>query len=81
MLGSVRRIPRSAWRLALLAGGALAVLILIIWGCVILYRITEQPVATGPTAIAPAAPTTPPPPAKNVPLRSTGEKIPPLYVD
>ena len=47
VLGSVRNIPRSAWRIAVLVVGALIVIGLIVWGCVILYRVTEQPLATG----------------------------------
>lgn len=135
VLGSVRNIPRSAWRMAVLVIGALIVVGLIVWGCVILYRVTEQPLETGdqpstqqPTpaakpdnnsvtsqsvATSPAKPTTRPTtqqakpaseatkqqpkpvkpkqvaqpqkkqsaPAAKPKLRSTGQKIPPLYVD
>ena len=110
VLGGVRRIPRSAWRIAILAVGALFVLVLLIWGCTVLYRITEKPASptipeAQPTASAAAAtatsakgsPATAPKsrtaaaatkktgqaatPGQNVKLRSTGEKVPPLYVD
>ena len=130
VIGSVRRIPRSAWRMAVLAIGAGVVIALLIWGCVILYRVTEHPVMdpddppstivppqAQPTAkpaqaakpAAPAAKPTPkaddkkkpaaqppakstkpsaakPPqkataPAKPKQMRSTGQKVPPLYVD
>ena len=110
VLGGVRRIPRSAWRIAILAVGALFVLVLLIWGCTVLYRITEKPASptipeaqpTAPAAAATAtsakgSPATAPKsqaaaaatkktgqattPGQNVKLRSTGEKVPPLYVD
>lgn len=98
VLGSVRGIPRSAWRMAVLAVGATAVLILLVWGCVVLYRVTEQPAPSG--ANEPSAtvqPAKPAPqsarstekseakpdskPVKATKLRSTGQNIPPLYVD
>ncbi|MCQ2392363.1 MAG: helix-turn-helix domain-containing protein [Kiritimatiellae bacterium] len=111
VLGGVRKIPRSAWRIAILAVGALFVLVLLIWGCTVLYRITEKPVSptippeaqpTAPAATVTAtsakgSPATAPKsqtatattkktgqattPSQNVKLRSTGEKVPPLYVD
>lgn len=109
VLGGVRRIPRSAWRIAILAVGALFVLVLLIWGCTVLYRITEKPAAPARPDAQPVAATTTPAPAKadarpvapksqsaaattkktgqattpsqNAKLRSTGEKVPPLYVD
>ena len=140
VLGSVRSIPRSAWRIAVLVAGALIVIGLIIWGCVVLYRVTEQPLVTSddpqptqPSATPAAKPVskdaTPSPaaaqakqqvkptpaaakqqaksapdktkqqakpvtpkqnaqpqkkqsaPATKTKLRSTGQKIPPLYVD
>ncbi len=128
VIGSVRRIPRSAWRMAVLAIGAGVVIALLAWGCVILYRVTEHPVmapydppstivppqpqpAPKPAqAVQPAAPAAKPAPkvddqkkpaappaaknakpaakpqkpaapAKPQPMRSTGQKVPPLYVD
>ena len=130
VIGSVRRIPRSAWRIAVLAIGAGVVIALLIWGCVILYRVTEhpvmapddppstivppqaQPTAKPAQAAKPAAPAAKPvpkandkkkpaaqPPAKSAKpsaakppqkatapakpkqMRSTGQKVPPLYVD
>jgi cytoskeletal protein RodZ len=111
VIGSVRRIPRSAWRMAVLAIGAGVVIALLVWGCVILYRVTEHPVmdpdnppstivppqtqpaakpaqATKPAtpAAKPApkavnAPKTSKGPAKPKQMRSTGQKVPPLYVD
>lgn len=96
VLGGVRRIPRSAWRMAVLIFGALAVIGLIVWGCRILYQITEQPmdgnggpmktIATPGPRLPSAPASNPSPNARNVPappssLRSTGQKIPPLYVD
>ncbi len=101
---SMRGIPRSAWRKALLAVGALAVLALLIFGCVKLYQMTT-PAASDPSCeggvctfeppapaqkdaapkqTAPAKPAaSTPKPAKPAPvkLRSTGQKIPPLYID
>jgi len=130
VIGSVRRIPRSAWRMAVLAIGAGVVIALLVWGCVILYRVTEhpvvdtdnppstivppqaQPTAKPAQAAKPVAPTAKPPPkadekkknatqppakstkpsaakppqkatapAKPKQMRSTGQKVPPLYVD
>ena len=134
VLGSVRRIPRSAWRMAVLALGTGVVIVLLVWGCVILYRVTEHPVVgddnppstivppsaqptdkpvptqkaepakkTAPTAAKPvpkaadkkkpaapppaknakpaAKPQKPTPTAKAKSMRSTGQKVPPLYVD
>lgn len=96
VLQSMRGIPRSAWRKALLAVGALGVLALLVFGCVTLYRMTAAAPAQPPPAAdapAPAArdsaaaarkPAPPAPPAAkkpSVPLRSTGPKIPSLYVD
>ncbi len=126
VIGSVRRIPRSAWRMAVLAIGAGVVIALLAWGCVILYRVTEHPVMdtdepTTPTVARPSATQTTPPAAKPAapaakpatkapnapkangpapnapkavngpktskgdakpqPMRSTGQKVPPLYVD
>ena len=101
---SMRGIPRSAWRKALLAVGALAVLALLVFGCVKLYQMTT-PAASDPSCeggvctfeppapaqkdatpkqAAPAKPVaSPSKPAKPAPvkLRSTGQKIPPLYID
>lgn len=97
VLQSMRGIPRSAWRKALLAAGALGVLALLVFGCVTLYRMTAAAPAQPPPADAPAPaardsadvarkPAPPAPPAvtakkPSVPLRSTGPKIPSLYVD
>ena len=110
VLGSVRSIPRSAWRMAVLVLGALIVLVLLIWGCSILYRVTESPAAvaadvqvtagsgeSAETSVQPAEqpakqtagkkpsaigskPGQDAKPAKPK-LRSTGQKVPPLYVD
>ena len=98
VLGSVRNIPRSAWRMAVLVLGALVVVGLMLWGCIILYRVTEHPADPAATPDAPAVQPKPAvqkaapkpaakpmskqekPPAKPQ-LRSTGEKVPPLYVD
>lgn len=91
---SMRGIPRSTWRKALLAVGALVVLALLVFGCVKLYQMTTpaasdpscaggvctfEPPAPTPQAAAPKQAT----PAKTAPvkLRSTGQKIPPLYID
>ena len=93
VLGSVRGIPRSAWRIAVLVIGVLAVIGLFAWGCAILYRVTEQPAEQKPpqtdskaqsakNVAADAKPTAAPAtPAAKVNLRSTGQKVPPLYVD
>lgn len=127
VIQSVRDIPRSVWRIAILAIASLALLALLAWGCVKLYQATsiapiQQPQAVnaphdpkpskdakdikdakaakgiesakdakGKEAKTPknAKPTqTPPPsgkptatPAKRAPLRSTGQKVPPLYAD
>ena len=118
VLKSVRRIPRSAWRITLLALAALVVIALLVFGCIKLYQATStlpadpctggvcefdpkaKPAArqpkpqAAPVAQKPAAPAavkaekkaqpdmrqqkTPRGPVK---LRSTGTKIPPLYVD
>lgn len=95
VLGSVRNIPKSAWRIAVLIVGAALVIGLLVWGCVILYRVTEQPTSPAAPAVTnlPAKPkpavrppqqsakqSANPAPAKPQ-LRSTGEKVPPLYVD
>ena len=101
---SMRGIPRSAWRKALLAVGALAVLALLVFGCVKLYQMTT-PAASDPsceggactfeppapaqkdaapkqaTPAKPAASTSKPAKPAPVKLRSTGQKIPPLYID
>lgn len=97
VIGSVRSIPRSAWRIAILVIGAVAVIGLIIWGCKVLYRITEQPstpstpssqttsstthTTPGRAAASTVNTATPHAPGRLPPLRSTGQKIPPLYVD
>lgn len=103
VIGTVRSIPRSAWRMSVLIAGALAVIGLLVWGCVVLYRVTERPVATPSTTINTVQPdvsstTTKAKPAPNTKpkaeatsitdskpakpkLRSTGQKVPPLYVD
>ena len=93
VLGSVRGIPRSAWRIAVLVIGVLAVIGLFAWGCAILYRVTEQPAEqqqlqadskaqSAKNVAADAKPTaTPAAPAAKAKLRSTGQKVPPLYVD
>ncbi len=101
---SMRGIPRSAWRKALLAVGALAVLALLVFGCVKLYQMTT-PAASDPSCEGGACTFEPPAPAQKdaapkqaapakpaassskpakpapVKLRSTGQKIPPLYID
>ena len=108
VLGSVRNIPKSAWRMAVLVVGAFVVIGLIVWGCIILYRVTEQPVATPAKQQAEPTPdaskqqakpikqkqvaqpqnkqTAQPQKKQSAPaakpkLRSTGQKVPPLYVD
>lgn len=87
VIGSVRRIPRSAWRMAVLIVGAVAVIGLLVWGCKVLYRITEQPAAPAarqqvvPAAKATTAKPAVRPTAKPSTLRTTGQKVPPLYVD
>ena len=132
VLGSVRNIPRSAWRMAVLVVGALLVIGLLIWGCTILYRVTAQPADPAIQEAPPAAVSTEKPaqaktqdavqpakpnakkdapsakpgskptakpvakpaakpvakpaagtakPAAKPKLRSSGQKIPPLYVD
>ncbi len=137
VLGSVRNIPRSAWRMAVLIIGALAVIALLAWGCIVLYRVTEHPIVPDntstvqpaqpePSPAQPAAkpskptaqtakptpqatkpkatqsakppaqttkpsakstgkptgkPAAPAKPSGKAKLRSTGQKVPPLYVD
>ena len=132
VLGSVRNIPRSAWRMAVLVVGALLVIGLLIWGCTILYRVTAQPADPAIQEAPPAAVSTEKPaqaktqdavqpakpnakkdmpsaksgskpvakpvakptakpaakpaaetvrPAAKPKLRSSGQRIPPLYVD
>ena len=115
VLGSVQRIPRSAWRIAVLAIGAGIVIALLTWGCVILYRVTEHPIVDdssesvakpsenktvvstqkadvkaikGSNAVKSDKATkgangVKPDKAaeKPKPMRSTGQKVPPLYVD
>lgn len=102
---SMRGIPRSTWRKALLAVGALVVLALLVFGCVKLYQMTTpaasdpscaggvctfEPTAPTPQAAAPkqatpaktdASPSKPAAKTAPVKLRSTGQKIPPLYID
>ena len=89
---TMRGIPRSAWRKAVLVLGALAVLALIVFGCITLYKMTAQPAVPvaparplEPAAAKPAAkPATAKPttkPAAKGKLRSTGQKVPPLYID
>ncbi len=108
VLGRMRDIPRSAWRKTFLILAALAILALIVIGCMKLYQVTtpstpapvpgcedgacefvptEKPVvkpaadakANAKTSSKPAAKSE----AKKAPgkLRSTGQKIPTLYVD
>ena len=90
---TMRGIPRSAWRKAVLVLGALAVLALIVFGCVTLYKMTAQPAVPvaparplEPAAAKPATakPADPKPtatkPAAKGKLRSTGQKVPPLYI-
>ena len=43
VLGSVRHIPRNAWRIAVLSLGAIVVILLIVWGCNALYNATSTP--------------------------------------
>lgn len=101
---SMRGIPRSAWRKALLAVGALAALALLVFGCITLYKMTSAAPAdpsceggvctfeppppaqkdAAPKQAAPSKPAAvPSKPATAAParLRSTGQKIPPLYID
>ena len=43
VIQSVRDIPRSVWRIALLAIASLALLALLAWGCIKLYLRSSQP--------------------------------------
>ena len=52
VLGTVRQIPRNAWRIALLALGGILILALVIWGCRALYKATSS--TTEPAIAAPA---------------------------
>ena len=96
VLQSMRDIPRSAWRKALLAACALVVLALVVFGCRALYRMTASPAPGIPVQAAAAAAPAPRPASKAAPakggradagkkapvtLRATGPKIPPLYID
>lgn len=106
-----KTIPRRTWRISLLVLAALAMLALIVFGCIKLYQATARPAAdpcangtcevdltkkptpanTKPAGLSPATPapvTTRPlaPAAKSVPaprgqLRTTGQKVPSLYMD
>lgn len=85
VIGRVPHIPRNAWRVALLAAGALAVVSLIVWGCVALYGATSSTDAPSvdETPVAAKSPETekaPKPPAPGE-LKSTGPAIEPLYID
>ena len=93
----VSGIPRSAWRIALLCLGALAVVVLLVYVCIKLYQATTpaaQPAAPQPPPVAeapakhPAA--TPQKPGQATAstrqtrpgrLRATGQNVTPLYVD
>ncbi len=112
VIGTVRDIPRSVWRIAILALAFIAILALLAWGCMKLYQATSvQPANPPHVTVAPdnvpvkakeeAAKTktgkNPKPAAKpakpvnaakapekkpvRIPLRSTGQKVPALYVD
>ena len=138
VIQKVRDIPRSVWRITLLALATIVLLALLVWGCIKLYSATsitptQQPQALNldapndpidlndsknlkdskdikaskapkpaPTATPKAAPNAvpkatpkaapqpapkaapkpmPAKPAKRPPLRSTGQKVPPLYAD
>lgn len=90
VLGTVRSMPKATWRIALLAGMAIMVLVLVVWGCRALYRATETGMGNGPLAAAtppPAEEKAGPAPAKPLALpsskslKSTGPKMPELYID
>ena len=100
VLKSVRRIPRSTWRIALLVCAALGVVSLLVYGCVKLYQATSQiptdpacpdgvcefdpkavPAKTETAPEKPAHAAAKPAPKGPVKLRSTGPKVPSLYVD
>ena len=100
VIGSVRDIPRSVWRIMFLAIASLVLLAFLAWGCFKLYQATSitpvqqpKPAQDVTDAKNPAPEKTPPPtskpaakpvdakPAKRPPLRSTGQKVPPLYID
>ncbi len=94
VLGKMREIPRSAWRKTILVLAALAILALIVVGCIKLYQMTT-PSTNVPDCengacefVPPEKPATQPaagvkPETKKAPakLRSTGQKIPTLYID
>ena len=96
-LRQLKPLVRSPlWRLAVLAGAALVLLILIVIGIRAIYRATSatpQNPASAPQTSAPAAPavrpaakgTKPSAPAKNAPAQKpsarTPQKIPSLYID
>lgn len=93
----VSGIPRSAWRIALLCLGALAVVVLLVYVCIKLYQATTpaaQPAAPQPPPVAEApakhAAATPQKPGQATAstrqtrpgrLRATGQNVTPLYVD
>ena len=126
VLDGAKRIPRSVWRMTLLGVVGAIVLILAVWGCIALYKVTspgprepqpqDQASDVTPQAVDAAKPTAKPadkpkdatkakpandskakpkdatkakpaadskakPDLKKATLRSTGQKIPPLYVD
>jgi hypothetical protein len=78
VLGTVRQIPRSAWRIALLALGGILILVLVIWGCSALYKATST--TTEPAAPVPApneAKPAQPAPAKAKPAQPATSKAKP----
>jgi len=109
VIGTVRDIPRSVWRIALLAIAVMAILAVLVLGCLKLYQATsvgpanptQQPSTpkteskqVAPKQASKQAPKQAPKqnnlakPSKAVnpqsgkrPLRSSGQKVPPLYVD
>ena len=100
VLKSVRRIPRSTWRIALLACAALGVVSLLVYGCVKLYQATSRipldpacpdgvcevdlkaaPAKPAEVTAKPVPAAVQPAPKGPVKLRSTGPKVPTLYVD
>lgn len=69
VLRSVRKIPRSAWRKAVLVLGAVAVLAVMVLGCVKLYQMTttaQDPCENGACEYNPPAP-----PRSATPLQKT----------
>ena len=116
VLRSVQRIPRSTWRKSVLACGAAAIVAVMVFGCIQLYKMTTPstpacegnvcefnprlrgkpdaapsaspktkqqsvPVKTDPAKTTTAKKAVVQQPPKSTRIRSTGQKVPPLYVD